>query len=221
MLEKNRSPPVMLSFSIVDNRNISEWCRGLSSVLESQQIKATVFVTGRVAERYPDCVASLVSIDGVDMGSQTYSYVDLADEEDYLRAQAEVKQGKLAVDRAGNVDSRLFRAPFGSTDQNIYSLLSNSNITADFSYKSQYNKYEDGQFVKYDLVTCECNNLSLNEVKKLLELGRPVAIEFDNRMSISEFDNFVAALKSDGKIQLVNASDLTGLQLTVKGGVAA
>jgi hypothetical protein len=202
---------------VVEGRDdASAWCNDLSSALERQRVKATIFVTGRTADLYPDCITSLASIDGIDIGSQTYSYVNLASVDDYLKAKEEVKNGKLAVDRAGNIESRLFRAPFGSTDQNIYSLLSSSNIAADFSYRTQYNKFEGGQFVKYDLVTCTCASWPPEKVWKLLEAGDPVVIESSSRTPVSEIEGFISALKSDGRIKLVNASDLTGLDLTVR-----
>lgn len=221
MLEKNRSPPVMLSFYVVNGSGVSAWCNDLSSILERQQVRATVFVTGMIADQHPDCITALASVDGIDIGSQTYSYVNLTSVDDYLEAQDEVKNGKLAVDRAGNIDSRLFRAPFGSTDQNIYSLLSNSHIVADFSYESQYNKFENGQFVKYDLVTCNCTGSSPDKVRELLESGHPVMITSSNETPVSEIQSLVSELKSDDEIEMVNASDLTGLELTVKEGSSA
>jgi len=205
-----RLPSVMLSFSIVDESNAPEWCTALSSTLAKYGAKATVFVTGKVAERHPACVSAFSSLPGVDVGSQTYSYANLAAIQDYTKALEEVRSGKQAVDRAGNLDSRVFKAPYGSTDDNIYSFLGRSNITADFSYKQQYNKYENGQFVKYDLATYESDSYSSESVRNLASKA-PVAITFDNSTPIEQIDSFVSALMSDGKIKVVNASELTGL----------
>ena len=210
------SPPVMLSFSVVSSLNVPGWCNDLASVLSEHKVKATVFVTGQVAEEHPECVTRFAS-QGIDVGSQTYRYVDLTSVSDYSYALEEVRQGKMAVDQAGKIDSRLFRAPYGATDQNIYSLLSSSNITADFSYDNQYNKFENGQFIRYDLVTCDCGNLSPDAVTRLLDADHPIMVEFGNSVPVSNIEGFIVALKSDDRVKFVSASELAGRNLTVKG----
>jgi len=216
-LERDKPPPVMLSFSVVDGQNddIPQWCKDLSSILARHNVKATVFVTGKVAEQNPSCVTALAAYSGIDIGSQTYSYVALPSLKDYAQALDEVKHGKDAVDRAGNINSRIFKAPYGATDQNIYSLLSSSGISADFSYSSQYNKFEGGQFVKYNLVSCDNCNGSPDRVRQLMDMHSPVMIDIDNTAKTSEIESLVVALK-DHNVNLVNASGLTGLDLTVR-----
>jgi hypothetical protein len=207
----------MLSFSGVDGQkdDIPQWWKDLSSKLARHNVKATVFVTGKVAEQNPSCVTALAAYSGIDIGSQTYSYVALPSLKDYAQALDEVKHGKDAVDRAGNINSRLFKAPYGATDQNIYSLLTNSGIAADFSYSSQYNKFEGGQFVKYDLASCGGCDESPDKVRQLLNTRSPVMIDIDSRTQINEIESLVVALKNSS-INLVNASELTGLDLTVR-----
>jgi peptidoglycan/xylan/chitin deacetylase (PgdA/CDA1 family) len=160
-------------------------------------------------------VTALAAYSGIDIGSQTYSYVALPSLKDYAQALDEVKHGKDAVDRAGNINSRLFKAPYGATDQNIYSLLTNSGIAADFSYSSQYNKFEGGQFVKYDLASCGSCGESPDKVRQLLNTRSPVMIDIDNTAKTSEIESLVVALKNSD-MNLVNASELTGLDLTVR-----
>src|SRR5581483_1002690 len=197
------------------NDDIPQWCKDLSSILARHNVQATVFVTGKVAEQNPSCVTALAAYSGIDIGSQTYSYVALPSLKDYAQALDEVKHGKDAVDRAGNINSRLFKAPYGATDQNIYSLLTNSGIAADFSYSSQYNKFEGGQFVKYDLASCGSCDESPDKVRQLLNTRSPVMIDIDSRTQINEIESLVVALKNSS-INLVNASELTGLDLTVR-----
>lgn len=218
-LEHNRLPPVMLSFSLIDTGNTLQWCTDLSSVLEKHHIPATVFVTGLVADQHPECVRTF-SLGTIDVGSQTYSYVNITSL-DYSKALDEIRKGKSAVDVAGNLNSKLFKSPYGSTDQNIYSLLSRSGILADFSYESQYNKYEDGRFVKYNLAQYRDSVYSSNSIRSLLADGKPVLISFDNNSSsIQQIDSFISQLTSDSEIHLVNASELTGLKLTATGEAA-
>jgi len=210
-------PPAMLSFSIVDGGNAPEWCNNLATVLEDQDVKATVFITGQVAEQHPECVTGFVS-QGTDVGSQTYRYVDLSTISDYTYAQEEVRKGKEAVDKAGNIESHAFKAPLGETTPDIYSILSSSDITADFSYTTQYNKYEGDKFVKYDLVSCNCRD-EPERIEQLLEQDLPIIINIDNNTPVSEIENLIISLK-EKDTKLVSASELTKLDLTVEGAPA-
>jgi hypothetical protein len=219
-------PSVMLSFVVMDNANASSWCTGLSSLLEKHSVKGTVFVSGKTAEANPECVTSFSS--DVDIGSQTYSYTNLTSISDYTKAFEEVKRGKEAVDRIGNLDSKLFRAPYGLTDENIYSLESRSGIIADFSYNNRFNKYENDQFVRYDLKVLTGNSEGLrlfsivssddDVVRPALPV--PIAITFDSTMQLEHIDEFISELKSDygDSISFVNASDLVGTDLTIHSG---
>lgn len=206
----------MLSFSIIDDENI-EWCDALSSVLQKHNVKATVFITGKVAEQHPECVASLADNTKIDIGSQTYNYVELHSITDYSVQLAEVRNGKEAVDEAGKIYSRLFKAPYGSTDENIYSLLSRSDIIADFSYDDQYNKYYDGKFIWFNISVYDGAQHEPNFFYSIPITEAPVLIHLDNYTPIDEIDNFITDLKS-GNIRFVNASDVTGLDLTIREG---
>ncbi|MEM2141423.1 polysaccharide deacetylase family protein [Nitrososphaera sp.] len=216
-LERTKPTPVMLSFSMVNGWNAPQWCNDLASVLQKHDVKATVFVTGEVAEQHPECVTAFAS-QGTDVGSQTYRYVNLNAVADYQYALEEVRMGKEAVDRAGNIDSHVFRAPFGETNQDIYSLLSSSDITADFSYTTQYNKYEGDQFVKHDLVSCDCRD-EPERIEQLLKLDLPIIINIDNNTAVGEIESLIVSLK-EKEMSLVSASELTETDLTVEGASA-
>lgn len=216
-LAANEPPPVMMSFSIVDGGNAPEWCTNLASVLEEHDVKATVFVTGEVAEQHPKCVTDFAS-QGTDVGSQTYGYANLNAISDYTVALEEVRKGKEAVDKAGNIKSHAFKAPLGETNQDIYSLLSSSDITADFSYTTQYNKYEGDKFVKYDLVSCDCRD-EPEKIEQLAEQDLPIIINIDNNTQVSQIEDLIVSLK-EREMNLVSASDLTELDLTVEGAQA-
>ena len=215
-------PTVMLSFSIINNENIPKWCNDLASILQKHGIGATVFITGELAKSYPNCVTLFSSKNTVDIGSSTYNYSDLAPVSDYSKALEEIKGGKITVDNIGELDSKAFRAPYGSTDENIYSLLTNSGILADFSYTNQYNKYENGQFVKYDMIAYNgSNSSSLTELSKSLpSTKKPVTVNFDNSVPASQIDSFIAGTKSKiSNVDFTNASELTNIPLTVRKNV--
>ncbi len=211
--ETPESRAVLLSFDIVDNNNMPEWCLDLSQTLEKNNVKAAVFVTGRVAERYPQCVQAFD--DGVDIGSQTYHYVELDKIQDYTAQLREVEKGKNAVDRAGNLDTKLFKAPNGSVNDDIYSILNSYGILADFSYSNQYNTFSDDHYIKYNLVTYDGSYHDVDFFQNLQFSTVPLMINYDNTTPVAEIDNFISNLKSD-KIRFVSASDLTHIDLTIR-----
>lgn len=205
---------VMLSFSISESADIVQRCEDLSSLLNTYNIGATVFVAGRVAQQHPEVV--LCFGNKVDIGSQTYSNIDLTSITDYSVKLQEVKEGKQAVDNAGDLYTRAFRAPFGATDQDIYSLLSRSGIVADFSYQNQYNVYQDGQFVRYEAVTYVAQDCSPGFFSTLTSTTKPVIVSFDNGQSVSDIEMLISSLE-EANMEFVNASELTGLTLTIRG----
>ncbi len=201
----------LLFFEIKDEQNLPQWCNYLSSTLEEKNIQATIFVTGEVADKYPSCVRQLAERN--DVGSLAYDYSNLTGK-DYSDQLYEIKGGKDAVDKAGQIDSRLFKAPYGNTDRNIYALLNQSGIVADFSYDTQYNKYYNGKFLKFSDNVYNGTQYTPDFFQNLSS-DDPVIINFDNTTPISDISEFVSHIKSRHVI-LFSASQLTGLNLTVK-----
>ena len=199
----------LLFFNISDNKNLPQWCYDLSDTLEKQKVQATVFITGEIAQQYPTCVSKLAHEN--DVGSFTYDYENLAGA-DYSVQLEEVKSGKDAVDSAGHIDSRLFKAPYGTTDGNIYSVLNRSGIIADFSYEKQYNKYYADKFMRFDSISYNGTAHS-SDFFKNLSPDVPVLINFDNSTPVQNIDDFISHLKSR-HVLLLNASQLVGANLT-------
>jgi len=191
--------PVFLSFDITNSYNLPSWCNELADIIAEHDVKSTIFISGKLAEQHPECVIGFNN--NVDFGSMTYNYVSLPGN-DYLLQLDEVRQGKQAIDALGNVDSKIFKSPYHETDQNIYSLLTRSGIVADFSYVDHYNIFEDGQFVRYDLV-------SLNNPEDFEETPEQqlVSFAFTNNHSIHEIDERIQELKSY-HVEFLSVSDL-------------
>jgi peptidoglycan/xylan/chitin deacetylase (PgdA/CDA1 family) len=202
---------IMLSFSVMESSDCVDWCSNLSSILKAYDIGATVFFVGSVAEQHPECVSFFTN--KVDIGSQAFSTSDLTSIADYSAQLEEIRRGKLAVDTAGNLNSKVFRAPNGATDQNIYSLLSRNDILADFSYDHQYNVFSDGQFIRFDALIFKGATVSANSILTLEKTSQPVIIDFDNGYSTEIISELVGKLKT-GQFDFVNASELTGINLT-------
>ncbi|MEW5840390.1 polysaccharide deacetylase family protein [Nitrososphaera sp.] len=203
--------------------NLPYWCTGLAETLKKYDVRATIFMPGSVADSYPRCVVEFAADDRIDIGSQTYSYVNLASIPDYTRALDEVKSGKHAIDRAGRLDSQLFRAPSGTVvDPDIYSLLSRSGIFADFSYSTHYNKFLDGQFIRYKIQSFDGTQYPPEHFFALKEISDPIIISFDNSVPIKQIDAFLAGITAgkpeDYKLRFANASDVARMPLTIRKG---
>lgn len=208
-----QNPRVMLSFEIKNNKNITEWCTELSLLLNENNITATIFFPGKIVEQNPTILTIFEK--GIDIGSQTYNYVNITSL-DFTAQLNEIKKGKQIIDQKGNLNSQIFKAPYGETDENIYYLLTQNNITADFSYQTQFNLYENGQFIKYEAITSENTIASIKTSLNILENHQLLIIPFENTNLIQDITEIILELKKFD-IQFVNASDLAGTDLTGRG----
>lgn len=206
--------PILLTFTIDDDNNLPTWCDQLSSILKKHDARAVVFVSGKLAQKYPQCITGFSN--KVDIGSSTYDYSQLTSISDYSKQLDEIQKGKSAVDTAGKLNSKIFKAPYGSVDDNIYSLLIRSGILADFSYDNQYNKYYNGQFIKFDLISYDGNKVTSTFIDGLEPDKGIISINYDNSTPVEKIDEFISKLDL-GKIKFFNASDITGVDLTVRG----
>ena len=217
--------PIMLVFTIPDNHkdpSTYDWCQSLGQSLEKRGMAATVFESGITAESIPECISSFSS--RVDLGSSTYDYVNIVSISDYSQALEQVRAGKESIDHAGNINSKLFRAPYGKADDNIYSELSRSGILADFTYSDHYNKYEHGMFVRYPIVSIEAKSFSPSTLQTSLQSREgniPLMILFDDSIEIGRIDAIMDDILSTQNtlhLKIVNASEITGLNLTSRLG---
>lgn len=205
---------IMLTFSVLDSENSVEWCQNLSKILASHNMAAVVFFVGQVAEQNPQAVTCFSN--KVDIGSETFSYVNLTSIYDYSIKLQEVQQGKAAVDNAGKLNSQIFQAPYGATDSDIYSLLNRSGILLDLSQTNSYNYYQNGQFIKFDDSTFNAKDHTPDYYIGKTQSSTLKIIEFDDTWSTPTINTFLNKL-STGNFEFISASDLTGIDLTHLG----
>jgi peptidoglycan/xylan/chitin deacetylase (PgdA/CDA1 family) len=202
---------ILLSVSVIGPTNVSVWCSDLAAQLRENGKSATIFFAGKIAEMFPESVREFPS--NIDIGSETYSYVDLASLKDPSLQLEEVDKGKFVVDLAGNLSSKLFKAPFGSTTGDTYSLLRTSGIEADFSYDDHYNVRVNNQFMKYGCSAYDGYEHPANFFISLPKTDRPIILNFNNTLTVSYIIEIVSQLQSSD-VEFVSASELTGLSLT-------
>jgi peptidoglycan/xylan/chitin deacetylase (PgdA/CDA1 family) len=207
-------PEVLLSLSITSDQNMPDWCRDIADFVNNNHLKAVVFFSGEVAEQYPECVRDFSA--DVDIGSSTYSYEKLSAERDYLNQLEDIRKGKAVIDSIAGINSKVFKAPHGYTDDNIYSLLSRNGITADFSREGSFNRFDNEKFIFNELKTFKLSNSSADEIEtELSHKGSDqIQITADNSMSAEEITSLVARILDNHDSSFTNASDLTALNLT-------
>jgi hypothetical protein len=221
-IQKQAKSPVMLSFNIVkQNNDLPKWCSELDQLISNNGIKAIVFITGKLAASNPECLKQIIANENIDIGSSTYDYVDLTSIPNYTNALGEVSDGKKSIDTIGNISSKIFRAPFGKTDQNIYSFLSRSGIMFDLSYNDKYNLFQNDLFIKYNLKAINGSNITSeqlgSEISMLKQNGEPILINYDNTVPLTSINNTISEIKSSNNgIMFTNPSDLIKENLTVR-----
>jgi len=195
---------VLLTFNIVNSTNLPTWCNDLSKFLQDNSIHSTIFITGIMADTYPNCVASLGKNN--EIGSMAYTY-DTITNLNYTGQLKQIQQGKAAVDKQSKLNSTVFRAPHGIVDDKIFSLLTHLHILGDFNYNDHYNIYTNGLsgkiFYKYpsSLGNTSDSKLSGRDPKI------PMLVNFYNYDSVNKIKEFINSA-SKNPHQFVTASEL-------------
>lgn len=196
---------VLLAFNIINSTNLPTWCDDLSKFLQDNSIHSTIFITGIMADTYPNCVTSLGNNN--DVGSMTYSY-DTITGMNFTGQLKQIQDGKAAVDKQGKLNSTIFRAPNGIVDDKIYSLLTRSHILGDFSYNDHYNIYTDGLSGKifYRFPMTSLDNISDSKLSGV-DPKIPVMVNIYNYDSIGKVQEFINS-ESKNPHQYVTTSEL-------------
>ena len=210
----NEKNMVLLTFNIINSTNVPTWCNELTKFLHENNIHSTIFITGVMADTYPNCVSDF-SKDN-DIGSMSYSYDTITSIPTRTDQLNHIKEGKAAVDKQGKLNSTLFKAPRGIVDENIYSMLTQSHIIADFSYNDHYNVYTDGASGKifYRFPMTSLDSLSDSKLPGRDE-NVPLMVNFYNFESIQKIQEFINSISKDPH-RFVTASELTKMELTIR-----
>ena len=209
----NEKNMVLLTFNIINSTNMPTWCNDLSKFLHENNIHSTIFITGIMADTYPNCVVSF-SKDN-DIGSMSNSYDAITSTSTHTDQLSNIREGKAAVDKQGKLNSTILKAPRGIVDKNIYSFLTQSHILSDFSYNDHYYVYTDGLsgkiFYRFPITS---GNISDSKLSGRDE-NVPVMVNFYNYDSVQKIQEFINSA-SKNPHRFVTASELTGMELTVR-----
>ncbi|GGU73304.1 bi-functional transferase/deacetylase [Streptomyces litmocidini] len=110
---RSATPPDGTVALTYDGGPSPDWTPRLLDVLAAHHAKATFFLTGSEAAAHPDLVRRIV-VDGHELGSHTYTDVDLAQVSD-TRADLELSFTQNALGASTGLGTRLLRLPHTTT----------------------------------------------------------------------------------------------------------
>ncbi|NUR82911.1 MAG: polysaccharide deacetylase family protein [Nonomuraea sp.] len=104
----------------------SKYTPALLDTLKKQKVKATFFLMGKHAEKYPKIARREVR-EGHVVGNHTFDHPHLTQLTD-LDIQVQIESTQDAIRRATGVTPRLFRPPYGDTDDRIADLAGQEGL---------------------------------------------------------------------------------------------
>ena len=97
-------------------------------ILKEYHVKATFFLMGARAEKYPDIVKRIVD-EGHVVGNHTYSHPNLVKEANIETLEREVTNTEESLAKLINYRTKLFRAPYGFLDNELVEKLKGMDYT--------------------------------------------------------------------------------------------
>ncbi len=90
----------------------------LIAALAGAQAHSTFFITGRWAQRHPDCVAAITA-HGHEVGNHTWNHLDLTKQPDAVVREEILRAEKLFAQLTGQSPRPRWGAPYGSRERRI------------------------------------------------------------------------------------------------------
>lgn len=121
-------------FETDQTRSITEILPKLLKVLDSCRIRATFFVLGEIAEKFPAVIKKIAKKH--EIASHGYSHVRL-DKLDDAELWAQVSKSKNAIEKLG-IKCKGFRAPYFVTHPKLFAMLDKAGYEWDSSLQCSY-----------------------------------------------------------------------------------
>jgi peptidoglycan/xylan/chitin deacetylase (PgdA/CDA1 family) len=131
-------PLIALTFDAGADRGASIQ---LLDVLRDRNVRATFFVTGQFADRYPDIMQRLV-VDGHELANHSYSHPDFARLTE-AQMRSEIQRATESIERTSGVKiAPLWRPPFGSRNARIIQIVEEEGL------RSIYWTFDSGDWIE-------------------------------------------------------------------------
>ena len=107
-------PKIALTF---DSAWGAEDIDSILATLQEEDVKATFFVLGQWAEKYPEVIKKMVQ-EGHDVANHSYSHPHIA-ALSYDEAKSEILKANETIEKISGKKNDLFRAPYGEYTDNV------------------------------------------------------------------------------------------------------
>lgn len=104
----------------------TEYTPKFLDILKEHQIKATFFCIGKQVEKYPEIFQRIIS-EGHTVGNHTFSHSNTTGFLSASKMIGEIEKCDEAMNKAGNINTNLYRPPFGVTNPNIAKAIKRTN----------------------------------------------------------------------------------------------
>ena len=180
--------------------NCNKSAENIDSILKSldkMKTKATFYITGEFAERYPDEVKKIIK-SGNEVGSLGYHYENLK-KKSKEEIEEEIFKGKNSIEKVINKKIKTFRAPYGECNTLIIEEAKKQNLTT----------------IQWNLDSLDYNGLDSAEICERIDEGlipgSIVLLHNDGKNTASSIEDIITIIKKRN-YNICTVSELIKLQ---------
>ncbi len=189
------STQIALTFDAgADSRPASK----ILDVLSRHGIYATFFLTGKWIEKNPELARRIIA-EGHEIGNHTYSHKRLTQLSSGEIAEEVDRTEQLALQATGHSTKPYFRAPYGSRDKRVLTVMSA------LGYRSIYWDLDCWDSVKKGITSAQIEGRVLSKIRN----GSIVLMHCGSQPTADALDDLLQKLESEG-YHPVRVSDLLG-----------
>lgn len=180
--------------------NCSENAENIESIIDSlskMKVKATFFVTGEFAIKYPDKVKKIVD-NGNEIGNLSYHYANLKNKnKDEIKE--EIESCTKEIEKLTNAKLKVFRAPYGECNNAIVEEARNQRLVT----------------VQWNLDSLDYNGLNSEEmcerINEGLVPGSIILLHNNGKYTADSIENIIHNIQKQ-EYEICMVSDLISLQ---------
>ena len=181
---------VALSINCIENvDNISSLVDSLSKM----KVKATFYITGELASKYPEEVKKIVN-NGNELGNLSYKYISLEDKSEEEISEQISKCRKILEDISGS-KIKTFRAPYGEYNDTIIKQARSQNL----------------EVIQWNIDSLDYNGLNEDEmierINQNLTPGSIILMHNSSKNTAQSIENIIHNITEQG-YEITTVSDL-------------
>ncbi len=176
------------------------------SILESEHAKATFFLIGRNAVKYPDLVRRIYN-DGDDIGNHSYGHLRTFANETKKEFAHDVDAAEAAISNAlgDTVHPTLYRPPYGSVSEDMKQVLAKKGYTV-VMWNIDTDDWDAERVTTGMIIDGILSNVTPNSIV-LLHDGRDTHIDYPRTNTVNAIKPLIEGLRAKG-YRLVTITEL-------------